>query len=324
MQDETQGPPRAAGEAPERAVCRGSGGRPDGIARERLGDGELWVNRAGGLEEALRKYVLDGDPYREAFRPETLAEDSRKGVRVTKLVVPGVGPCVLKEMSTAGVRGWRKRLAMGFRIAWRRKYRRTFEVAVAARAAGVEAYEPHAYWYRRSGGERRMYFLCEFVGGKSFEDLARGMAYAGRDRAAVLDGFRALGEAAARLNEHGIVNSDMLPQNAIFAADGQGGRRLKLIDLDLAYFPPKGGERLAFVHRMRAFRRFVTHYPLDEACLGAFLSAYARGDGAYLARCRKALDIFRRHARRRVLAGVLVWLACPPARKRSEMAGKDA
>ena len=117
---------------------------------------------------------------------------------------------------------------------------------------------------------------------------------------------------AARLNDRGIVNSDMLPQNAIFAEDGTGGRRLKLIDLDLAYFSPEGGRRLVFVHRMRAFRRFVTYYPLDEACLEAFLSAYSRGDARYLRCCRKALDIFRRHARHRVLAGILVWLFCPP------------
>ena len=167
-----------------------------------------------------------------------------------------------------------------------------------------------------------MFFLCEFVEGESFESLARGMEYPESDRESVLAGFRALGEMAARLNDHGIVNSDMLPQNAIFAESGKGGRRLKLIDLDLAYFAPRCG-RMAFVHRMRAFRRFVTYYPLNEECLGAFLSAYSRGDAAQLARCRKALEIFRRHAKRRALAGILVWLFCPPAREPSGTGKKD-
>ena len=305
MQDGTQVQPRAAG------------GKPDGIDRLRLPDGELWVNRAGGLDAAIRKYVFAGAPYREDFRPETLYENAPKGIRVTKLAIPGIGPCVLKEMSTAAVRGWRRRLEMAFRIAWRRKYRRTFAVAVATRAAGVDAYEPHAYWYRRSGGERRMFFLCEFVEGESFEALARGMEYPESDRESVLAGFRALGEMAARLNDHGIVNSDMLPQNAIFAEDGKGGRRLKLIDLDLACFAPTGGSRLAFVHRMRAFQRFVACYPLNEDCLGAFLSAYSRGDAEHFARCRKALEIYRRHPGNRLLAGMLAWLFCPPERERS-------
>lgn len=323
MQDGTQTPPRAETAARTIPPRPGNGGPPDGIERLRLPDGELWVNRNGGWGTAIREYALAGTPYREDFRPETLYENAPKGIRVTKLAIPGIGTCVLKEMSTAAVRGWRRRLEMAFRIAWRRKYRRTFAVAVATRAAGVDAYEPHAYWYRRSGGERRMFFLCEFVEGESFEALAREMRYPESDRESVLSGFRALGEMAARLNDRGIVNSDMLPQNAIFAEDGKGGRRLKLIDLDLACFAPQGGSRLAFVHRMRAFRRFVTYYPLNEECLGAFLSAYSRGDAGQLARCRKALEIFRRHAGRRILAGILVWLSCPPAGDSSGTKGKD-
>ena len=305
MQDGTQVQPRAAD------------GKPDGIERLRLPDGELWVNCTGGRGATIKAYVHAGAPYREDFRPETLYENARKGIRVTKLAVPGIGTCVLKEMSTAAMRGWRRRLAMGFRIAWRRKFRRTFEVAMATRAAGVAAYAPHAYWYRRGGGERRMFFLCEFVEGESFEALARGMQYPASDRESVLAGFRELGEMAARLNDNGIVNSDMLPQNAIFAEDGKGGRRLKLIDLDLACFAPTGRSRLAFVYRMRAFQRFVACYPLNEECLGAFLSAYTRGNTGHLARCRKALEIYRRHPRHRLLAGMLAWLFCPPERERS-------
>ena len=103
-----------------------SGGVPGGIARLRLPDGELWVSLTGGREAAVEAYVRAGAPYREDFRPEMLCENARKGISVTKLAVPGVGTCVLKEMSTATMCGWRRRLEMAFRIAWRRKFRRTF------------------------------------------------------------------------------------------------------------------------------------------------------------------------------------------------------
>ena len=221
------------------------------IEIERLPHGELYLNRAGGKAGLVSQFVRAGDHYRADYRPETLL--AAKGIRVTKLSIPGLGTCALKEMSTAETPGWRKKLSMWIGIAFRRKYRRTFRVALAARSAGVDAYEPHAYWHdRRNGG--RQYFLCEFVDGNSFEDLARRMAYPDEDREAVLAGFRTLGNMAARLNDHGIVNSDMLPQNVILSEDGKGGTRPRLIDLDLACFAPKWGRRMAFVHRMRAFR----------------------------------------------------------------------
>lgn len=62
------------------------------------------------------------------------------------------------------------------------------------------------------------------------------------------------------------------------------------------------------------FPRFVTHYPLNEECLSAFLDAYPRGDREYAARCRKALEILKKHDRHRVWAGLWLWLLGPPPR----------
>ena len=163
-----------------------------------------------------------------------------------------------------------------------------------------------------------MFFLCEFVEGRPFEDVCREMAYGEEEREEVLEGFRMLGEAAARLNECGIVNSDIIPRNCFLAEGADGRRRLRLIDLDLAYFA-SGKGRMGFVHRMRALlRRYAGYYPINEECLAAFLGAYTRGDAAEEARCRRALGILERHAKRRAWAGVLLWLAGGGTKRETE------
>lgn len=276
----------------------------------RLEDGEAWLDATDGRADRILEYVLRRNPYGEEYHPVTLKENN--GIRVTKLAIPGLGACVLKEMSTRAVpRGW-ARLRMGFRILFRRKYRRTFRVAKAARAAGVDVYEPLAYWFSSRDGFR-MFFLCEFVEGISFESRCRAMAYPPESRETVLDGFRQLGGMAARLNANGILNSDMIPQNGILYDAPDGRTAIRLIDLDLARFAPaEWCRRSAFLRRMKAFRRFVLVYPLDDACLSAFLDAYSGGNGQLAAACRKALGIFRRLPHRKAWAAVLVWLCCPP------------
>lgn len=287
-----------------------TGDAADGIRILRLEDGEAWVAASGGRADRIQEYVLRRDPYGEECKPETLQESN--GIRVTKLDIPGLGPCVLKEMSTRAVEWGPARLRMAFRILFRRKYRRTFRVAKAARAAGVDVYEPLAYWFSSRDG-LRMFFLCEFVEGISFESCCRDMARSPEFRVAVLDGFRQLGLMAARLNANGILNCDMIPRNCI-VHDAPGGRpALRLIDLDLAFFAH--GERCrrsAFLRRMKAFRRFVTIHPLDDGCLSAFLEAYSDGNKRLADACRKALGVFRRLPRLRTWAAILVWLCCPP------------
>lgn len=287
-----------------------TGKAPDGIQFLRLEDGEACLDTAGGRNDRVLEYILRRSPYLDEYTPVVLKES--KGIRVTKLTLPGLGPCVLKEMSTRAVEpGW-KRLRMWFRILFRRKYRRTFLVAKAAREAGVDVYGPLAYWFTSRNG-LRMFFLGEFVEGIPFETCCQAMAYPPESRETVLEGFRMLGGMAARLNTAGIINSDMLPQNCILGQTPDGHPAMHLIDLDLTFFAPaEWCKRNAFLRRMKAFRRFANPYPLNEECLSAFLSAYSGGNERLAASCRKAIGIFRRLARRRTWAAILVWLSCPP------------
>lgn len=277
------------------------GGWQGAIERVRTGDGELWVNGKNKASGAVEAYARDGDPYRAEVRPATLREVPETGERTSKVEVPGVGPCVLKEAPAEPGAG-------------RPDFRRPFLAAMAARAADVDVYDPLACWERTGAdGKRRVFLLREWIEGTTFADLTRA-GEGGRE--AVVAGYRALGRLAAQLNDHWVVDADVSPQNVVVtgtAETGAGRSRWRLIDLDRAYFAPKGETRRAFLHRMRALRRLLDDMPADDACREAFLEAYTRRDAVYGARCRKALDILRRHAGHPKRAAALLWLTCPPA-----------
>ena len=150
-----------------------------GIERISIPGGSLLLNRGFAGADAVLAFVRAGGFLDPARAPEPLAT-AQPSTRATKLAVPGVGACVLKEMFVPPEAGFRRRFRIWFRMAVRRKFRRTFLVSAAARAAGIPVYEPYAYWTDRRGG-LRMFFLCEFVEGPSFEDLCRGMRYRAED-----------------------------------------------------------------------------------------------------------------------------------------------
>lgn len=258
----------------------------------RLDGGELWVNRGKGLEGVIETYVRGGDPYRAEVSPVRLEEAGDAGERTTKVEVPGIGTCVLEE-KPAGEGG----------------YRQTFEVAMAARVAEIDTYVPYACWEGSGAdGGQRAFLLREWVEGETFEKVARGEG----DREKVAAGYRSLGIVAALLNDHWMVNADVVPRKIIRADNGRGGWRWRPIGLGNAYFSPRGETRRVFVHRMRALRRVMDLLPEDKAFREAFLDAYGRGDGVYLARCRKALELLRRHGQG-ARGAALAWLTCPPA-----------
>lgn len=257
--------------------------------------GELWVNRWKGLDGAIEAYARGGDPYRAEVRPGRLGENAETGRRTTKVEVPGVGTCVLEEKpSGTGREG-------GFRL--------TFAVAVSARAVGIDTYVPYACWDRRDGaGGGRAFLLREWVEGETFEEATRREG----DREKVAAGYRALGLVAAMLNDYRMVDADVIPRKVIRASNGRGGWRWRPIGLENAHFSPRGSSRRVFVQRMRALRRVMDLLPEDETLREAYLEAYGRWDGVYLPRCRKALEVLRRHGRG-AWGTAVAWATCPPA-----------
>jgi tRNA A-37 threonylcarbamoyl transferase component Bud32 len=268
------------------------------------------VNDTAACAADVRRFVEGGDYLAERFGPEVLQETET--TRVTKLTVPGCGVCVLKERFVPRDAGLPKRLRQWWRIRIKQKFLRTFTVTLAARRAGVRAYEPYAVWVAGKGFAAREYFLCNFVEGASFAALCKDMHYGEAERGAVLAYFTMLGESAAMLHGNGIVNPDIIPQNCIIPKEADGRPPLVLIDFDLAFFTARHGRRFVFLQQMRSFRRIVSHYPFNEECLEAFLGAYAGGDSAKVARCREVLEFFRKHSGHCSFASLYVWLRYPP------------
>lgn len=275
---------------------------------------KVFVNESAACAADVRRFVEGGDYLAGRFGPEVLQET--ESTRVTKLTVPGCGVCVLKERFVPRGAGLPKRLRQWWRIRVKQKFLRTFTVTLAARRAGVKAYEPYAVWVAGTGFAAREYFLCDFVEGASFAALCKDMRYGEAERGAVLAYFTMLGENAATLHENGIVNPDIIPQNCIIPKEADGRPPLVLIDFDLAFFTAKRSQRFIFLQRMRSLRRIVSYYPFNDECLETFLGAYARGNSAKAARYREVLEFFRKHSGHRSFASLWVWLRYPPVERK--------